>query len=83
MTGIVDCRQAEIEPADVAHAIVSTVLPSFNKNDIVNARQTAPSTLRGKTSRVDADVSTAVTENRKSRTLPFIVQLESRPKLKM
>ena len=73
ITGIVDCRQAEIDSADVAHAILSTVLPSFNNNDIVNARQTAPSTLRGKTSRVDVDGSTAVPGNKKSRPPPFIV----------
>ena len=52
--GIIDCSSAEINPLDVAQAIFSTVLPSFDKNDIVSIKQITHS-MKSRPSRVDSE----------------------------
>ena len=42
VTGILDCLKADIDPAEIAHVVFGTVLPSFNKEDIISVRKSLP-----------------------------------------
>ena len=81
VTGIVDCLRAEIDPAEVAHVVLSTVLPSLNKEDITSVRQATPPAVRGRTSRVDAQNSTDASGAKLDRPLPLIVRFLNRSKV--
>ena len=80
VTGIVDSLRAEIDPVEVAHVVLSTVLPSLNKEDITSVRQATAPAVRGRTSRVDAENSTDA-PGAELRPLPLIVRFANKSKV--
>ena len=73
---IFDCSRAKISPLVVAQVILSTVLPSFSKNDIVSVRQTARP-IQNRSSTVESECPKAAMVANDSRPPPLIVGLTS------
>ena len=61
--------------------VLSTVLPSLNKEDIVSARQAHPSVVRGKTFRVDAENSADAPGAKLDRPLALIFCFANRSRV--